>query len=186
MTQRAADPSRWTYDEYARLPDDGDRYEVIRGEVCVTPGPRPMHQYVLAKLGRLLGDYVERHRLGVVLQEVDVLFATGEFLRPDLVYVPAGRLAGITTRGVEVAPALVVEVVSPGSERIDRVLKPPRYAELGVPEYWLANPEARVVEVFVPPDGMESAATLADTLEWRPDRGRGALRIDVPTLFAGW
>jgi Uma2 family endonuclease len=186
MTQRAADPSRWTYDEYARLPDDGDRYEIIRGEVCVTPGPRPMHQHVAGNLYVTLREYVHDYRLGVVLQEVDVLFATGEFLRPDLVYVPAGRLDGITSRGVEVAPALVVEVLSPGSERIDRVLKPPRYAELGVPAYWLADPQARAVEVLVPPGGTASPRAWADVLEWQPDAAVPALRIDVPTLFSGW
>ncbi|HSJ07025.1 MAG TPA: Uma2 family endonuclease [Longimicrobiales bacterium] len=108
------------------------------------------------------------------------------FLRPDLVYVPAGRLAGITTRGVEVAPALVVEVLSPGSERIDRVLKPPRYAEPGVPEYWLADPGTRVGDVFVPPGGRESPVVLIDVLEWQPDPGTTAVGIDVPALFTGW
>jgi Uma2 family endonuclease len=114
MSHHATEPSGWTYDEYARLPDDGDRYEIIRGEVCVTPGPRPRHQWVSSRLQRLLGGYVERHGLGVILDDVDLLFVSGEFLRPDILGVPVDRLDGITTRGVEVAPGLVVEAVVDG------------------------------------------------------------------------
>ena len=192
MNQHAAGPTHWTYDEYARLPDDGDRYEVIQGEVCVTPGPRPRHQWVSARLQRLLGDYVEAHGLGVILDDVDLLFSSGEFLRPDLLWVPRDRLAGITTRGVECAPGLVVEVLSPGSESVDRGKKPGRYAELGVPEYWLADPQRNVLELFRPPTGGEPAGSTAgprvvtDRLEWHPDPRVPPLVAEVSPLFTGW
>lgn len=185
MNPRAYGTSEWTYDEYARLPDDGDRYEIIRGEVCVTPGPRPRHQWVAQRLHRVLGEYVERNGLGVVLDDVDLLFVSGEFLRPDLLYVPKDRLAGITTRGVECAPDLVIEVLSPGSERVDRERKPPRYAEHGVPAYWLVDPVNHRIEVFTPAAGVEPAM-VTHRLEWQPDAGVPALSIDVPDLFESW
>lgn len=204
MTAPTAEPTRWTYDEYARLPDDGDRYEIIRGEVCVTPGPRPRHQWVLSKLQRLLGDYVEQHALGVVLYDVDLLFVSGEFLRPDLQWVPRDRLSGITTRGVEAAPGLVVEVLSPGSESVDRGKKPGRYAEHGVPEYWLVDPEAGAIERYRLPEaeaeadapdpaGPERAVRTAPAVEvvtgvlrWSPVPGVPELVAPVAPLFQGW
>ena len=64
----------WDYSDYARLPDDGNRYEVIDGELLVTPAPSPLHQRILARLLMLLDSYVERHGLGVVLPDVDLLF----------------------------------------------------------------------------------------------------------------
>ena len=79
----------WTYSEYARLPDDGQKYEVIDGEVCVTPAPGPAHQKIAGRLYRILIEYTERQRLGQVLWDVDVLFVSGQFLRPDLVFVAA-------------------------------------------------------------------------------------------------
>lgn len=184
MTRGAADASRWTYDEYARLPDDGDRHEIIRGEVCVTPGPRPRHQWVSAQLQHVLRDYVMRNDLGVILDDVDLLFVSGEFLRPDILYVPAARLDGITTRGVECAPDLVVEVISPGSERIDRMLKPPRYAEHGVPAYWLVDPDRAVVEQYAGAGAQPDVAR--DIVRWQPDAAVAPLVIDVPALFVGW
>jgi Uma2 family endonuclease len=180
MTERAAD-FEWTYDEYARLPDDGDRYEIIRGEVCVTPGPRPPHQRASFQLQRVLDDYVEQHGLGVILDDVDLLFVSGEFLRPDILFVPSARLNGITSRGVECAPELVIEVLSPGSERVDRVKKPPRYAEHGVPAYWILDPENAVIEVYTP--ASEIADVRGDVVEWQPDPAVPPLRIDVPSLF---
>lgn len=204
MTAPTAEPTRWTYDEYARLPDDGDRYEIIRGEVCVTPGPLPRHQWVLSKLQRLLGDYVEEHGLGVVLYDVDLLFVSGEFLRPDLQWVPRDRLSGITTRGVEAAPGLVVEVLSPGSESVDRGKKPGRYAEHGVPEYWLVDPDAGAIERYRLPDagagvggpGPEdsggalplapAAEVVTDVLRWGPLPGVPELVAPVAPLFQGW
>jgi Uma2 family endonuclease len=70
-------PYTWTYSEYARFPDDGNRYEVIDGEVLVTPAPSPYHQHILFTLGISLRQYADRHRLGVVLLDVDLLFVTG-------------------------------------------------------------------------------------------------------------
>jgi Uma2 family endonuclease len=184
MTQRAPDTFEWTYDEYARLPDDGDRYEVIRGQVVVTPGPSPRHQWVLKKLYRQVDEYVERHRLGLVFHGVDLLFVSGEYLRPDMLFVPADRLEGITSRGIEVAPDLVVEVLSPGCERTDRDLKPPRYGEHGVPAYWLVDTTKNAIEVYRLPDSV--LHIVVDRLEWQPDPAAPPLVIDVAGLFESW
>ena len=119
MSRPTGSASQWTYAEYARLPDDGNRYEVIDGEVCVTPAPGIPHQRVAANLFVLLDGFVRAHGIGEMLWDVDVLFVSGQFLRPDMVFVPND--AELSDRGVESAPALVVEVLSPHSKRIDRL-----------------------------------------------------------------
>jgi Uma2 family endonuclease len=202
MIPRSGSAQGWTYSEYARLPDDGNRYEVIDGEVCVIPAPGPKHQRVAAALYRVLDDYVSRYGLGKMYWDVDLLFVAGQFLRPDMVFVPISALAGVTDRGVECAPGLVVEVVSPHSELIDRVKKPPRYRDFGVPEYWVVDPDARTVEVYrfasgrpdtpaapeasVPASeaGVPTPGLNRETLRWQPDPRRPALELEVPELFS--
>ena len=175
----------WTYSEYARLPDDGQKYEVIDGEVCVTPAPGPAHQKIAGTLFRILIEYTERHRLGEVLWDVDVLFVSGQFLRPDLVFVPSDRVNGISDRGVEVAPRLIVEVLSPHSRRIDRIKKPPRYRDFGVPEYWVVDPRARSIEVYALAQGVDTPESHPLNLLFQPQESVAPLSIEVPALFEG-
>ena len=180
MSQPTGAASGWTYAEYARLPDDGNRYEVIDGEVCVTPAPGIPHQRVAANLFVLLREYVERHRLGEVIWDVDLLFANGQFLRPDLVYVPPG--AELSDRGVESAPELVVEVLSAHSKRIDRLKKPPRYRDFGVPEYWVVDPEGRAIERWrLAADA--SPEVERERLVWRPRPEAPPLELEVAEVF---
>lgn len=173
----------WTYDEYARLPDDGNRYEVIDGEVLVTPSPSPMHQHILATLIIALRTFVERHPLGVVLPDVDLLFVEGTFLRPDLLFVPNEGRGGITSRGVESTPGLVVEILSPSSGSIDRVKKPRRYADFGVPEYWVVDPEERAVWVWRFAAGATDAERVAGMLAWAPAGAGEPFSLDTVELF---
>ncbi|HSH76314.1 MAG TPA: Uma2 family endonuclease, partial [Longimicrobiales bacterium] len=88
----------WTYSDYARLPDDGNRYEVIDGELLVTPSPSPLHQRVAFRLAAILDPFVAEHGLGIVIPDVDLLFRTGQFLRPDLLVVPDSGRGNITNR----------------------------------------------------------------------------------------
>lgn len=182
MTQRIGTTSEWTWAEYARLPDDGNRYEVIDGELCVTPAPGIPHQRIAATLFRLLSEYIEAHRLGEMLWDVDVLFVSGQFLRPDMVFVPPD--AELSDRGVESAPELVVEVLSPHSKRIDRIRKPPRYRDFGVAEYWVVDGEGRRIERhrLAADAGPE---ICADILRWQPSPAAPGLELHVPAVFAG-
>jgi Uma2 family endonuclease len=182
MTQSTGTPPEWTYAEYARLPDDGDRYEVIDGEVCVTPAPGIPHQRVAARLFLLLDEYVREHQLGEMLWDVDVLFVSGQFLRPDMVFVPSD--AELSDRGVESAPGLVVEVLSPHSKRIDRIKKPPRYRDFGVPEYWVVDGEGRRIERhrLAADAGPE---ICADVLRWQPSPAAPPLELHVAEVLGG-
>ena len=129
----------------------------------MTPAPGIAHQRVAAELFVILREYVREHGLGEILWDVDVLFVSGQFLRPDMVFVPPD--AELSDRGVESPTTLVVEVLSPHSKRIDRVKKPPRYRDFGVPEYWVVDPEHRRIRAPPPGGGCRAGAL----------RGRAAL-----------
>ena len=108
---------RWTYEEFARLPDDGNRYEVIGGELHVSASPRPIHQEISARISDLLRPFVKQHDLGRALPgPIDILFGEGDFLAPDHVFVRQDRIEIVSSRGVEGAPDLVVEIVSSGTK----------------------------------------------------------------------
>lgn len=178
---------RWSYAEFARLPDDGNRHEIIDGELHVTPAPRPAHQSVVGELTTRLSAFVRDHGLGWILPgPVDVLFAEGDYLEPDLVFVRRERLQVVTERGIEGAPDLVVEVASPSTARADRGIKRERYARFGVPEYWVVDADSRSVEVYrmlVDPTHPE---VVRDVLTWRPVPGGPELRIDVQDALKGF
>jgi Uma2 family endonuclease len=173
----------WTYADYARLPDDGNHYEVLDGALLVTPSPAALHQRIAARLLLLLDPYVEHHRIGVVIPDVDLLFQTGQFLRPDLLVVPESGRGAITNRGVETAPELVVEILSPTSGSIDRVKKPPRYGAFGVPEYWVLDPEQRCAWVWRFRAGASEPERLTERLEWHPPGASEPLAIDIEKLL---
>lgn len=179
-----AAPGGWTYSEYARLPDDGNRYEVLDGEVLVTPAPTPHHQVVIQRLLLRLIEYVHGRGAGWVFQDVDLLFRSGQFLRPDLVVVPAEGRGGITDRGVEVAPALVAEVLSPSSRTIDRKKKPRRYLDFGVPAYWGVDPEEGAVRRWDAAADPDDPVRIEGTLRWSYPEGAPALELDGERLVA--
>ncbi len=185
MSQPPAKPYAWTYSEYARFPDDGNRYEVIDGEVLVTPAPSPQHQRIAFLLGIRLEQYVEQQQLGLILPEVDLLFVSGQFLRPDLLFVPANARAGITDRGMELAPGLIVEILSPTSGSIDRVKKPRRYADFGVPEYWVVDPEEQVVWVWRLAAGKNEAERITDRITWQPPGATEPFTLELSVLWSG-
>src|SRR5688572_12698244 len=130
-------PMRWTYAEYARLPMSGStRYEVIDGELAVTPSPSLRHQQVVINLAAILHNFVRANALGRVFPApLDVLFGEGDYLQPDLLFVRADRAHLLSERGVEAAPDLVVEILSPSTAQRDRGIKLERYRHFGVREY---------------------------------------------------
>ncbi|HEX8430067.1 MAG TPA: Uma2 family endonuclease, partial [Longimicrobium sp.] len=134
----ATNPARrgWSYAEYAQLPDDGNRYELIDGELHVTPAPRSQHQDILVELTIAAGGFVKAHGLGkFYVAPTDVFLGEGDCVQPDLLFIRSDRLSIISERGVEGAPDLVIEIVSPSTGLRDRGLKRERYAQCGVPLY---------------------------------------------------
>lgn len=172
---------RWTYDEFARLPNDGNRYEIIAGDLYVTPAPTLIHQRIVTRLVVTLDSFVREYSLGeLFVGPVDVLFAEGDYLAPDMVFVRADRSEILHERGVEGAPDLVIEVVSPSTAGRDRTLKRERYAAYGVAEYWVVDANTRRVEIY---RGFEPAEIATEVFTWQPVDDGPELRIQVADLL---
>jgi len=171
----------WTADRVRALPDDGKRYELIDGELLVTPSPSPAHQRALSALLERLLPYLRSTATGQALTSpADLAFGEDEVLQPDLFVVP--QAPGRILRWSDVTSLLlVVEILSPRTARYDRLTKRRRYQRGGVPEYWIVDLDARVVERWRPDD--ERPEILSETLDWRPDPSRDPLTIDLGALF---
>jgi Uma2 family endonuclease len=174
---------RWTREEVLALPDDGNRYELIDGELLVSPSPRGIHQRGVIALYDRIGLFVRRHGLGVTgLAPADLDLRSGQLSQPDLYVVPRkpdGR-EPIEWPDFEI-PFLVVEVLSPSTARYDRITKRRRYQRSGVGEYWIVDLDARVVERWRPTD--ERPEVLDTAIAWDPDGANDQLQIDLPGYF---
>lgn len=172
---------RWTAELVRAMPDDGNRYELIEGQLLVTPAPRGLHQVAVRELMRRLDPWVSATPgVDLLFSPADLSLGEDELLQPDLfVYRTA---AGTQLRDWSDITALlvVVEVLSPSTARYDRQLKRRRYQRAGVPEYWIVDLDARVVERWRPADARPEVVT--DHLVWRPD-GEAALTIDLAAYF---
>jgi Uma2 family endonuclease len=138
-----------TYADYAAIPEDGRRYELRDGELSVTPAPGTTHQGILRDLLVVLNEHVKRGGLGVVFPApVDCILSDTTVLQPDLVFVATARRAIVTERGIDGAPTLVVEILSPSSAWTDRTVKAGLYARHGVPWCWIVDPTTRTIEAL--------------------------------------
>jgi len=137
--------ARLDYDDYCAIPPDRNRYELLDGQVHVTPAPSPLHQRLVGRLFRLLSEYFLTPA-EVFVAPIDVILTPHDVVQPDLVVVTDPGL--VSGRGIEGPPALVVEVLSPTTTAYDRTTKAQRYAALGIPHYWIVDPEARTLECF--------------------------------------
>lgn len=139
---------RKTVEDYLALPDDV-LAELIDGELYVTPAPNPSHQDVVTRLCVQLQPFVETRRLGrVLVAPVDVHLRSGDIVQPDLVFIRKERM-DIIRSALRGAPDIAIEVLSPSRPERDRIVKKQLFAENGVGEYWIVDPQARSVEVFV-------------------------------------
>ncbi len=139
---------RFTYSDYCLLPED-KRYELIDGDLYMAPAPLIRHQVILRTLLSLLWPFVRDNGLGQVYSSpVDVIFSDEDVLQPDILFITAGREGIVTERACEGAPDLVVEILSPSTGQRDRELKRKIYANYGVKEYWLVDPETDSVQVL--------------------------------------
>ncbi len=146
----APEQGRWTYEDYCLLPDDGKRYEVIRGVLYMSPAPRTRHQRAISALFGALYNFVTTRQLGEALTSpIDVLLTgLASPVQPDLLFVCRERSHIIEEKFIRGAPDLVMEVLSPTNRAHDREIKFEVYAEAGVREYWIVDLETRSIEVY--------------------------------------
>ncbi len=173
--------SEWTAERWRALPDDGKRYEVLDGELYVSPAPTPPHNAVLEELHLLMSPWAKSTRTARVrLSPADIEFSSKRVLQPDLFAIPwRSRPPRIWSESRDLI--LAVEVLSPGSARADRHKKRLIYQSQAVAEYWIVDPDARLVERWRPSD--ERAELISGSLAWTPVFGGPALSIDLPAIF---
>jgi Uma2 family endonuclease len=146
---------QWTYADWERLPDDGTRYEVIDGELYMSPPPAVPHQFSSNRLATAMTNHADAKKLGHVLTAPVGVLLPGQPvpLLPDIVFVSAARKAIIGKKFIEGVPDLMVEILSPGNWPYDRNEKFRVYQDAGVPEYWIVDYRAKTVEVFALEEG---------------------------------
>jgi Uma2 family endonuclease len=143
---------QWTYEDYLALPEGGPRrYEVFDGELYMTPAPNTRHQEISGNLFGIVWHFLRSNPIGKIFAApCDVILARTplQVVEPDLVFVSNARSAIVTEQNIQGIPDLLVEILSPGTERRDRKEKFSLYERFGVPEYWIVDPESETLEVF--------------------------------------
>ena len=180
---------RWTAAQVRSLIDQAEthwpRYELLNGELIVTPAPGGIHQIAVTAIVYLLRSYLKREPVGVVLTSpADIALQPESIVQPDVFVVP--NRGGVEREGkftwAEITSLLLtVEVISPGSVRTDRVDKRDYYMSSDVDEYWVVDVEARMIERWR--RDRETPEAVVKAFEWLPRQAREPLRVDVAALF---
>lgn len=176
----------WTYADYAALPDDGQRYELIDGVLYMTPAPNTGHQGASARFVAYFMNHIEFAGLGrVFASPIDVELAPGTVLQPDVIVILNANLAIITPSRIIGPPDLVVEIASPSTAGYDRREKQDAYARAGVPEYWVVDPSAQTIEVLFLAQGSYHAQGVFHGQATLPSQVVPQLPVPVARFFGG-
>lgn len=174
----------WTVDDLLDLPDDdGNRYEVLDGELLVTPAPSYAHQRAVQSLWRILTDYLATQTIGeALISPADVVFSPRRLVQPDVFVLPFTAETKRASCFQDVGRLLLAsEVLSASTARVDRVDKRRAYREEGVPVYWIVDLDARTFERSTPAD--DRVEVLDAVAEWLPSGATDPLRIDLAAYF---
>jgi Uma2 family endonuclease len=168
---KSTSSAKLTYDDFVKFPDDGLRHELIDGEHYVTPAPNNPHQRLVGRMFAGLHAYFATAGIGeAFLSPFDVVLSNHDVVEPDLLVLLSDQADILTRQNVRGAPALVVEVLSPGTKKRDRTIKHQLYDRTGVREYWLVDPDGMSITVCRREDGpalrpvAEVKAELGDVL----------------------
>ena len=190
MPARSTRVHRWTTADVRALMDPSrawPRFELIGGELLVTPAPGWLHQTAVFELARILAVYCDRERVGVVLMSpAELELIPGEITQPDIFVVPYAVLPEGDARpewSMITSLRLAVETISPSSVRTDRVDKRDHYLSADVDEYWVMDVEARMVERWF--KNRETPGAVRDRLVWHPAPAGAPLEIDLEQFFRG-
>ena len=179
-----AEPIRLNYQDFCAMPDDGRRYEILDGDLYMSPSPSTSHQRVLLNLATLLREHVRRHDLGsVFIAPLDVILSEHDIVEPDLIFVSRERASIITEKNIQGSPDLLVEIVSPSSVERDTRDKRNIYARCGVPFYWMVDTQQRSMIELQLVEGAYAVTTELTGDSIFVPRLFPKLRIDLPSLW---
>lgn len=175
-----------TIEDLDACPDDGNRYELVGGELFVSRAPAVQHQLILQNILKPFLTYLDHNPLGTMVIGAGAVFGPNDAVIPDLVFVKSERWPSIVSAGKFTGPPdIVIEVLSPGTEnrRRDQSVKRQLYAKYGVSEYWIVDSESRSVEIYRHTGkNLDLIATLIDndelTSPFLPD-----FRLTVSAVF---
>ena len=171
----------WTVAKLHALPDDGNRYEIIDGVLYVTPAPRAVHQSAISWLIDPIWPYARAHGLVPMTSPADIRFSDRSVVQPDLFVFPKPAASRLQEWSDITSLVLAIEVLSPRTARRDRIVKRRLYQAQRIPDYWIVDPDARVIERWQPDS--TRADVCATTLSWQPVADHTPLRIDVVEYF---
>ena len=175
-------PVYYTVDMVRTLPDDGKRYEVVHGELLVTPAPHPWHEVLVFRLHRALSEYLQHEPVGHAFgSRADISWGRYVGVEPDVFVVPLEEARTLQWSKMQHL-LLVVEVLSPSSARADRFTKRRLYQERRIPTYWVVDGDERLVEVWTP--GLELPVVERERLLWHPAGAGESLTLELRELFA--
>ncbi len=176
-----AAPVYYTAEMVRAMPDDGNRYEVVYGELLVTPAPRLWHQVVVQRLSLAIGQYLKKEPVAVVLTApADISWGPDVLVQPDVFVVPSEEARTLTWSRLRTL-LLVAEVLSPSTSRGDRFLKRIRYREAGIPVYWVVDGDLKSVEVWTPSD--DFPVIERERLAWHAPGAREQFTLSLEELF---
>ncbi|MBL8960400.1 MAG: Uma2 family endonuclease [Gemmatimonadetes bacterium] len=176
-----APTTEWTLEMLHALPDDGKRYELVDGELLVSPSPSRPHQRVVMEFTLALAPWARAHGLELCAAPAEIAFTPARAVQPDLFVVPCADGKWIRDARELTRLVLAIEVLSPSTAHVDRGHKKRVYMEQGVAEYWIVDADFRRVERWRP--GAEHPEVLEATLSWTPPGDGATLELDLVELF---
>jgi Uma2 family endonuclease len=183
----SAEPSKrlWTYGELCReFEETNQPVELWEGELIMSPSPSPRHQLIVGRLFQLLGQYVVENKLGqIFFAPLDVVLSPHRVVQPDIFFISNERVS-LVQDAIEGVPELIIEVISEGSWRRDRIEKKALYEQFGVVEYWIVDPEAETVEIFGLKSGAFQLVSKAGRGMKAESKLLGGFEADVDNLLA--
>lgn len=176
-----AAPVYYTADMVRALPEDGNRYETVHGELLVTPAPRAWHQEVLVRLLVSLQQYLQANPVGhLFASPADISWRDDTLVQPDLFVVDRAEARTMDWRRMKTLK-FVIEVLSPSTTRYDRFTKRRLYQEVKIPNYWIVDSDAGQVEVWTP--DLESPHFETKRVNWSPGGGAEPFTVELDELF---
>ncbi len=175
----------WTYDDYAALPEIGNRYEIVNGVLIMAPAPSPEHQSITVRIAYYMFPHIDLAGIGKLFTApIDVDLGPKNVYQPDLVVILNAHLDRVAEKKIIGAPDLVVEVASPSTAAYDRLTKYDKYAQAGITEYWIVKAKSRTVEVLVLEAGEYRSLGIFRGEQTLPSRIMPDLPVGVERFFA--
>jgi len=183
MTTVVEKRKKYTYKDYVNTPDD-KRYELIEGELLMTPSPTTKHQRVLREIEFILKKFVSENNLGEIFFAPYDVYLDGEnVIQPDIMFISKERLNIIGEKNIQGAPCLTIEIISEGSAYRDMVQKKKLYAKFGVKEYWIVIPEEELIEIYSLENGIYQLSKVYRKNEVLESATLKCLKIELKEIF---